>query len=176
MKLLNRRLLTTGAAIAALGLTAGCTPNELRAWTEWHAQDPTAAEAFANTPEVAASLATGEHEQDNDEPAVEAASSGRGGCDGIYDELRRQGASDGVAQRLAYRIAPRESGCSPQFVHDHDDWSYSRFGLNGLTQGLRNNWMNWCGADVRSDTQNLSTDVRCALEAHARMGWSPWGG
>jgi hypothetical protein len=98
----------------------------------------------------------------------------RGGCDGIYDELIVQGASDGVAQRLAYRIAPRESGCSPQFVHDRDDWSFSRFGLNGLTAGLRANWAAWCGADVRSDTQDLSTDVRCALAAYNRMGWAPW--
>jgi hypothetical protein len=99
---------------------------------------------------------------------------GRGGCDGIYDELIAQGAADGVAQRLAYRIAPRESGCSPQFVHDRDDWSYSRFGLNGLTAGLRSTWMNWCGADVRSDTQDLATDVSCALAAQSRMGWRPW--
>jgi len=107
-------------------------------------------------------------------PEEPAAVEVRGGCDGIYDELIAQGASDGVARRLAYVIAPRESGCSPQFVHDRDDWSYSRFGLNGLTAGLRANWMSWCGADVRSDTKDLSTDVRCALEAYNRMGWRPW--
>ena len=66
------------------------------------------------------------------------------------------------------------SATLPQFVHDHDDWSYSRFGLNGLTAGLRANWANWCGADVRSDTMNLSVDVRCALAAYHRMGWAPW--
>ena len=145
----------------------GCTTSEIGAWLDWHAQDSEAAVSFANQPEVQADLATGEHEQP-------AAPSGRGGCDGIFDELIRQGASSGVAQRLAYQIAPRESGCSPQFVHDRDDWSYSRFGLNGITAGLRANWANWCGADVRSDTQNLSTDVRCALAAYQRMGWSPW--
>ena len=87
----------------------------------------------------------------------------------------RQGASAGVAQRFAYKIARRESGCTAAFVHDHDDWSYSRFGLNGLTAGLRANWASWCGADVRTDTQNLSTDVSCALAAYNRMGWAPWG-
>jgi len=153
-----------------IALTAACTPGQIRAWVDWHDQDPVAAEEFANRPEVQSDLATREHE----EVAAER-SDGRGGCDGIYDELRRQGASDGVAQRFAYRIAPRESGCRAAFVHDHDDWSYSRFGLNGLTAGLRSNWMNWCGADVRSDTKNLSTDVRCALAAYDRMGWQPWG-
>lgn len=98
----------------------------------------------------------------------------RGGCDGIYDELIAQGASAGVASRLAYHIAPRESGCSPQFVHDGDDWSYSRFGLNGLTAGLRSTWYRWCGADVRWDTRILEVDVRCALAAYHHMGWSPW--
>jgi hypothetical protein len=98
----------------------------------------------------------------------------RGGCDGIYDELVAQGASDGVASRLAYHIAPRESGCTAQYVHDRDDWSYSRFGLNGINANMRSGWMRWCGADVRSDTRDLATDVHCALEAHARLGWRPW--
>lgn len=166
-----KRLLALGA-IALLPLTTACTPREIRAWVGWHNQDPAAAEAFANTPEVQANL----HPQVDAASSDPAPSSGRGGCDGIYDELMRQGAGSGVASRLAYRIAPRESGCSPQFVHDSDDWSYSRFGLNGLTAGLRSNWANWCGADVRSDTKNLSTDVRCALAAYHRMGWAPWGG
>jgi len=170
-----RRLLALGA-LTLLPLATACTPDQVRAWVEWHNQDPAAAEAFANTPEVQADLHGGQQAPAAEEADPEpAASSGRGGCDGIYDEMISQGASAGVAQRFAYRIAPRESGCSPQFVHDHDDWSYSRFGLNGLTAGLRSNWANWCGADVRSDTKNLSTDVRCALEAYQRMGWRPWG-
>jgi len=164
-----RRLIVGVASLAVLAGATGCTPEEVRNWVAWHDQDPAAAEAFAAQPEVQAALASGEHEQ-----APEPEYSGRGGCDGIYDEMVRQGASSGVAQRFAYRIAPRESGCSPQFVHDHDDWSYSRFGLNGLTAGLRSNWQRLCGADVRSDTKNLSTDVRCALAAYDAMGWRPW--
>jgi hypothetical protein len=168
---MNRRLFAAAAGLAALAGATACTPQEVRHWVAWHAQDPAAAEEFAQQPEVQASLASGEHEQAAPEPEY----SGRGGCDGIYDEFIRQGASSGVASRFAYRIAPRESGCSAQFVHDGDDWSYSRFGLNGLTAGLRANWMSWCGADVRSDTKNLSTDVNCALAAYSRMGWAPWG-
>jgi len=169
-----RRLLVGAASLLVVAGATGCTPEELRNWVAWNDQDPAAAQAFANQPEVQASLASGEHEQEA-APEPEPEYSGRGGCDGIYDEFIRQGASSGVAQRFAYRIAPRESGCSAQFVHDRDDWSYSRFGLNGLTAGLRSNWANWCGADVRSDTKNLSTDVRCALAAYSRMGWRPWG-
>lgn len=165
-----RRLIVGAASLIVLAGATACTPEELSNWVAWNNSDPTAAQEFASQPEVQASLATGEHEQQDAPQAL----SGRGGCDGIYDELIRQGASSGVAQRLAYRIAPRESGCSPQFVHDRDDWSYSRFGLNGLTANLRSNWQRLCGADVRSDTKNLSTDVRCALAAYDAMGWAPW--
>jgi hypothetical protein len=105
---------------------------------------------------------------------VDDGGSSRGGCDGIYDEMIRQGAGSGVASRFAYHIAPRESGCSPQFVHDGDDWSYSRFGLNGITSALRAGWMRLCGADVRSDTKSLSKDVECALAGYRAMGWAPW--
>lgn len=165
-----RRLIPAICAIAITATATGCTPAEVRSWLSWHASDPDAAQEWLASDEGQAKLAEIPAEE-----APEAPTASRGGCDGIYDEMIRQGASDGVAQRFAYRIAPRESGCTPQFVHDHDDWSYSRFGLNGLTAGLRANWMNWCGADVRSDTKNLSTDVRCALEAYERMGWAPWG-
>lgn len=165
-----RRLIPTLCAVALTAVaTTGCTPQEVRDWLSWHSSDPEAAQTWLASDEGQAKLA----EIAPEEPA-EAPTASRGGCDGIYDEFIRQGASSAVAQRFAYRIAPRESGCSPQYVHDHDDWSYSRFGLNGLTAGLRRNWLAWCGADVRSDTQNLATDVRCALAAYHRMGWSPW--
>lgn len=152
-----KRLLVAVGALLALTTTA-CTPSQIRAWADWNAKDPVAAQRFARQLPAAPS----------------SGSTATGGCGGIYNEMRRQGASSGVASNFAYHIAPRESGCSAQFVHDGDDWSYSRFGLNGLTSGLRSNWANWCGADVRWDTRILSTDVRCALAAYHRMGWSPW--
>lgn len=139
------------APLAVVTLS-GCTRAEVAAWASWYQSDPQSALAALPAPS----------------PSV------RGGCDGIYDELLAQGASSGVAQRFAYVIAPRESGCTARYVHDRDDWSDSRFGLNGLTAGLRQNWAAWCGADVRSDTAELSTDVRCALAAYGRMGWAPW--
>jgi len=158
-----RARLAVLALLAVLVALTACTPEETRHWLAWNASDPAAAQAWLASEEGQAKVA------ETPPAPVE-----RGGCDGIYDELLAQGASSGVAQRLAYSIAPRESGCSPQFVHDGDDWSYSRFGLNGLTANLRTNWMTWCGADVRSDTQVLSVDVRCALAAYDRMGWAPW--
>jgi hypothetical protein len=161
-----RRLLIA-VAVALCAAATACTPEEVRHWVAWNQSDPEAAQAWLASPEGQAKLA-------EIPPAPEPVAT-RDGCDGIYDELIRQGASDGVAQRLAYRIAPRESGCSPQFVHDHDDWSFSRFGLNGLTANLRSTWARWCGADVRSDTQVLEVDVRCALAAYEHMGWAPWG-
>lgn len=98
----------------------------------------------------------------------------RAGCDGVYDEFIRQGSSDAVATRFAYVIAPRESGCHPRQVHDSDDWSYSRVGLNGITQSLRDYWRRACDADVRWDTRILAKDVECARKAQADIGWSPW--
>jgi len=106
----------------------------------------------------------------------EADAYSRKNCEVIKQEFIRQGASNSTATWFAYRVAWRESGCTPQYVRDHDDWSYSRLGLNGKTAGLRRTWRNWCGADVRYDTRILSTDVRCALEAFERMGTRPWGG
>jgi hypothetical protein len=97
-----------------------------------------------------------------------------GNCEVIVNELLKQGASSYVANRLGIAIATRESNCYPRQVHDNDDWSFSRFGLNGLTQGLRTTWRQWCNADVRWDTRILEVDVRCALAAYDHMGWQPW--
>ena len=72
------------AAIAALALTGvlaatGCTNSQVAKWLEWHSQDPAAAEAFANQPEIQESLANRENR-----PAA-AASSGGGGT--VWDRL-----------------------------------------------------------------------------------------
>lgn len=109
------------------------------------------------------------------EPADAAPASHRSyACWTIAAELLEQGAPPAVAVRLAFVIAWRESGCVARAVHDRDDWSTSRFGLNGKTPGLRATWARWCGADVRSDTVALAVDVRCALAAYRVMGWRPW--
>jgi len=96
------------------------------------------------------------------------------GCQAIYDAFIHWGATPAVAERFAFTIAPRESGCRPQYVRNRTDWSYSRLGLNGLTPGLRRGWLRLCGSDVRSDTADLMTDVGCAMAAYKAMGWRPW--
>ena len=106
-------------------------------------------------------------------PAPPAPVEAPGNCAVIVAELARQGATPAVASRFG-AIAWRESGCYPRQVHDSDDWSYSRFGLNGLTAGLRAGWRRLCDADVRWDTRVLSVDVKCALAAFAELGWRPW--
>src|SRR4029077_3899881 len=58
-------------------------------------------------------------------------------CTTIYNEMRRQGASSGVASNFAYHIAPRESGCTAPIVHRGDDSRYSCVRLERTTSGLR---------------------------------------
>jgi hypothetical protein len=43
--------------------TAACTPQQIADWVAWNERDPAAAQEFARLPEVQASLASGEHEQ-----------------------------------------------------------------------------------------------------------------
>lgn len=97
----------------------------------------------------------------------------RPGCQRIEQAFLAVGAPAAVADRFAYRIAPRESSCRPVFVHDHDDWSHSTVGLNGKTRALRRGWMRLCGHDVRT-WDGYETDARCALAAWEAMGWRPW--
>lgn len=59
-----RRWAALAIALVMLALTA-CSPHELEAWVQWHDTDPAAAEEFARQPDVAADLATGEHESSN---------------------------------------------------------------------------------------------------------------
>ena len=44
------------AAVTLVVLTTGCTRAQLDAWVDWWEQDPAAAEAFANQPEIQDSL------------------------------------------------------------------------------------------------------------------------
>lgn len=49
-----KRLIAVGAL--ALSALTGCTRAELDAWVQWYKDDPAAAEAFANQPEIQAQL------------------------------------------------------------------------------------------------------------------------
>jgi hypothetical protein len=96
-------------------------------------------------------------------------------CAIIHQEVLRQGGTEYEAQMLAEYVAYRETLCQAMAIHDNDDWTYSRFGLNGLTQGLRDEYVRLCGADVRVDTKDLALDVKCALAVHYEYGFrQPW--
>lgn len=45
---MKRTLKTAAAAVACVATVAACTPEEAQMWRAWHAQDPAAAEAFAD--------------------------------------------------------------------------------------------------------------------------------
>ncbi len=45
---MNRRLAFLGAGLATLTFAAACTPQEVEVWQQWRAQDPAAADAWAN--------------------------------------------------------------------------------------------------------------------------------
>lgn len=103
----------------------------------------------------------------------EAHAADRSDCATVEQAFLDQGASPELAQWFAYRIAWRESGCSPVYVHHRRDWSYSTVGLNGSTAGLRRAWMRLCGRDVRT-WDGYESDARCALAAYDVMGTRPW--
>jgi hypothetical protein len=105
--------------------------------------------------------------------ATRATAREHAGCQRIYKSYRNVGAGHQTAQWFAFWIAPRESGCVPQYVHNRTDWSYSVVGLNGLTPGLRAGWRRLCGRDVRT-WQGYEADAKCALAAYRAMGTRPW--
>lgn len=113
-------------------------------------------------------------------------------CVEIKTELKAQGATAWEVKFLGDKIAWRETGCKPQKVHRWNDWANNRFGMNACywkdipkarKQGKRpcktneatlNYWLKLCDADVRSDTIELSVDVRCALALLHKEGTKPW--
>src|SRR4029077_463114 len=71
-----RKTITVLAAVVGLGALTACTPRELAAWVDWNNQDPAAAQAFANTPEVQASLAAGQQQEAAPAPAEDSGDQG----------------------------------------------------------------------------------------------------
>ncbi len=69
---MKRRILIAAAA-TALPLAAACTPQEVQRWQAWHAADPAAANAFADSVAEArateAAAAPAEEESSSSEPA-----------------------------------------------------------------------------------------------------------
>jgi hypothetical protein len=154
---MRRRLI---AAAAAVTLT-GCTPGQLRAWINWHAEDPDAAIEFAQRPEVIEDLASGEHEEFS-------ASATPGDCDSYAPLFVAHGLPVSTFKRIAWR----ESGCNHRsFVRDSDDLGGGLLGLN-LRAGA-GRWFDWCGL-TSANVTDAETNVACAAVAYRRMGMAPW--
>jgi hypothetical protein len=45
---MRRIVVAAAAAVAGVGALGACTPEEVQMWQAWHAQDPAAAQAFAD--------------------------------------------------------------------------------------------------------------------------------
>lgn len=101
------------------------------------------------------------------------AATSAGGCARVYQSYINVGAPAGVANWFAYTVSPRESGCTPVFVHDADDWSYSVVGNNGITADLRAGWLRLCGRDVRV-WEGWEADAACGWAAYQVLGRGPW--
>jgi hypothetical protein len=155
--------------LAIVGLT-GCTPAQLRAWVEWHNNDPDAAVEFANRPEVQADLMD---DQSSDGPqfAQWLGDYEPGNCDSYVSLFEEFGLPVATFKRIAWR----ESGCNHRsFVSDRDDLGGGLLGINlkGYQQATRFN--QWCGVTVANVT-DAEKNVECASEAYQRMGMQPWG-
>ena len=95
-------------------------------------------------------------------------------CAKIVTEFKRQGEPASHAIRFG-KIAWRESGCQMVCVHDSDDWGCSIVGNNAGAHGqYASTWIQWCGIDIRK-WHTMRQDVTCAIAAHNRMNWRPWG-
>lgn len=161
-----RRLL----ALAALVSVVGCTPGELRAWVAWHDQDPDAAVAFAEQPDVIADLATGEHESDGPQFAqyLAATAPTPGDCASYAPLLARHGLPVATFTRIAWR----ESGCRHDlFTNNRTDLGGGLLGINLRAGAAR--WFSWCGLTTANVT-DAEVNIRCAAAAYRRMGMAPW--
>lgn len=143
----------------ALVALMGCTPSQIRAWVSWHEQDPEAAVAFANQPEVQEALAEAMASTGNPTP---------GDCDSYAPLFQKYGLPVATFKRIAWR----ESGCNHRsFVTDSDDLGGGLLGINLRAGASR--WFDWCGLTINNVT-DAETNVHCAAEARKRMGMTPW--
>lgn len=150
-----RKLNALLAATTAVAAMTACTPREVGLWSDWHDQEPAAAEEFArNLP-------------------TQGASSGwqAGNCDSFAEEAAAAGLPWGTFKPIAWR----ESGCNPNaWVHDSDDWGGGLFGLNFISSDLRTAWARMCGATMSNIRGNVPLQMECAAAAYHELGLRPW--
>jgi len=156
-----RRLLAVVAVVVVLLAVYGCTPAQSRAWWQWHATDPTAAEAFLSTPAGQRLLA---------DPSDPLPGGSAGDCASFASMFHAAGLPVAIFERLAWR----ESGCNPRsFVDNRTDLGGGLLGLNLRTSSLRSTWFRWCGLTVANVTV-AAVNIRCAGVAYAKLGLRPW--
>ena len=153
------------AAVAICGAVAACTPREVGLWQDWHAQDPAAAEAFAN------------RLGGSSQPSSGGGGGGGGGnqpgnCDSYRDDL----AAVGLPVDTFVNIMRRESNCNPgSTVVDWNDTGGGLFGFN-FKGNLAGYWSNLCGLTFENMTSSVDLQMRCAKAAYDQLGLQPWSG
>ena len=141
-----RRWVAGLAATVALG-TTGCTAQQVADWVDWHEEDPAAAEEFARIPEVAASLASMEHEQRSEPRAAQQARNDSGGGT-VWD-----------------RLAQCESG---------GNWSINTGnGYYGGLQFLASTWRANGGSGMPHQASRAE-QIRVAENLRSQAGFAPW--
>ena len=154
--------------VFAVVLLCGCTPEQVRFWLAWHAQDPETAVAFLDTEVGKALLA----DDGSDGPQFAewlAIQPTPGDCDSYVPLFQRYGLPPATFKRIAWR----ESGCNHNsFVINRTDSGGGLLGIN-LKGSLAGTWNDWCGATLGNIT-DPEVNVRCAAEAYERLGMQPW--
>ena len=139
--------------LALLALTA-CTPRELAEWSKWYEQDPDAAVAFANQPEIQMRL----HGcQSSDSPQFQ--------CNQVD-----QGLTNNHAARWE-EIAWCESGRQWDLV------ATNRTGTYGGGLMIRNNvWAAYGGREFAptADRASKAQQIEVAERILADVGWGAW--
>ena len=154
------------ALVALIGAT-GCTPAQVRAWVAWHDEDPEAAVAFAQQPEVVADLATRDHEAT---PTGGGSGGSPGDCDSYADDM----AAAGLPVATFARIGWRETGCDPYaWVVDSDDIGGAFFGFN-FRGSMASYWRSLCGATTSNIRGNVPLIMRCAAAEYRAHGLRAW--
>lgn len=153
-----KRLLLAALALWAL---TGCTQDEIRGWLAWHANDPAAALAHLEQPEVQAQLEQADR-LDPPPPQFNGASSS-GRCTGAEPLLAQH--SPGWSVERMSRIMYRESRCQPRAA-------------NSCCHGLLQIHEQWCGYLAARlgpcDLTNPSYNVQAAALVFGQQGYGAW--
>ena len=153
------------AALFAIIPLTGCTAREVQLWVDWHAKDPTSADAYVDE--------LRQSSRENNSHSIPVRTNNSSGTPGNCDSFASLFMANGLPVDTFKRIAWRESGCNPRsFVMNSTDSGGGLLGIN-LKGRLAATWYSWCGATLGNIT-NASINVKCAGVAYRKMGLQPW--